>query len=224
MGEEKLDTLETEIDDEVENQIDASTDDNAEQSLEENVEPDEHDKDEKKKSKLFSRKSKNDRMTEKLSEEIKDLQIKLDDTNAKLAESQDKFLRLFSEFDNYRKRTAKEKLDLTLTANEELISRLLMVLDDIDRATAADEADELDVEALVQGHKLIFDKFKNILKSSGLEEIVSTGTEFNTDEHEAIANMPAQSDEQKNKVIDTTTKGYRLNGKVIRHAKVVVGN
>jgi|AntRauTorcE11898_2_1112593.scaffolds.fasta_scaffold00143_6 molecular chaperone GrpE len=142
---------------------------------------------------------------------------------AKLEEQKDKFLRLYAEFENYRRRTSKEKLNLSQTANSGLITKLLPVLDDYERAQKAFSENE-DLNTFKEGIELIADKFRKILKQEGLEVIESTNKEFNTDEHEAITKMPAPSEEMKGKVIDTTEKGYKLNDKVIRYAKVVVGN
>ena len=177
---------------------------------------------ETKSEKKFFSKSKNDKKVEKMAVEMEELQKELEETKIQLAEYKDKFLRLFSEFDNYKKRTAKEKVDLIATGNSQLILKLLQVVDDIDRADKSMQ-EATDVEAVRQGSDLIFEKFKSVLKSAGLEEIESTGTEFNTVEHEAIAQFPAGDESQKNKVIDTTQKGYKLNGKIIRVAQVVVG-
>ncbi|MDR2084678.1 MAG: nucleotide exchange factor GrpE [Bacteroidales bacterium] len=142
---------------------------------------------------------------------------------AELAEAKDKYLRLFSEFDNYRKRTSKEKIDIITTASETVISKLLSILDDIDRAEKAYE-NLNNIDALKEGTNLIFEKFRTILQSCGLKEMKSNGEEFDPDIHEAIANFPAACEDQKNKIIDTAEKGYTLNDKVIRIAKVVVGN
>ncbi|MGM0566497.1 MAG: nucleotide exchange factor GrpE [Bacteroidota bacterium] len=142
---------------------------------------------------------------------------------AKLEDQKDKFLRLYSEFENYRRRTSKEKLALSQTASSSLITKLLPVLDDYERAQKAYSENE-DLNAFKEGIELIADKFWKILKQEGLEVIESTNKTFNTDEHEAITKMPAPSEDMKGKVIDTTEKGYKLNDKVIRYAKVVVGN
>ncbi|MDD2204063.1 MAG: nucleotide exchange factor GrpE [Bacteroidales bacterium] len=179
-------------------------------SVKENIDIKDKDTSNKKKSKLIKSKS------EKLAEEKEELQHKL-------ADVQDKYLRLFSEFDNYRKRTAKEKMDIISSASSSMITKLLPILDDIERADKAFET-AADVEAIKTGSQLIFEKFKKVMMLSGLTEMDSTGKEFDSEIFEAIANFPAPNDEMKNKVIDTTEKGYLLNGKVIRHAKVVVGN
>jgi molecular chaperone GrpE len=146
----------------------------------------------------------------------------LEEEKAKYAELNDKYLRLFSEFDNFRKRTAKEKLDLTVTASENVIKDILPVLDDFERALQNMEKNGN--EADLQGVTLIFNKLKDTLKKKGLEEIEAMGVEFNTDEHEALTMIPAPEEDKKGKVLDVIQKGYKLNGKVIRFARVVVGN
>ncbi len=146
----------------------------------------------------------------------------LEEEKAKYAELNDKYLRLFSEFDNYRKRTAKEKLELTVTASENVIKDILPVFDDFERALQNMEKNGN--EADMQGVTLIFNKLKNVLKTKGLEEIEAMDAEFNTDEHEALTMIPAPDESKKGKVLDVIQKGYKLNGKVIRFARVVVGN
>ena len=146
----------------------------------------------------------------------------LEEEKTKYAELNDKFLRLFSEFDNFRKRTAKEKLDLTVTASENVIKDILPVLDDFERALQNMEKNGN--EADLQGVTLIYNKLKDTLKKKGLEEIEAMGAEFNTDEHEALTMIPAPEEDKKGKVLDVIQKGYKLNGKVIRFARVVVGN
>ena len=137
------------------------------------------------------------------------------------AELNDKYLRLFSEFDNYRKRTNKEKIELINTASEGVIEAVLPVLDDFDRALKAFKDQNVDEEA-VHGVELIYNKFFNTLKLKGLEPMDSQGKSFDTDYHDAITQTPAESDEMKGKVFDVIEKGYLLKGKIIRHAKVVV--
>ena len=146
----------------------------------------------------------------------------LEEEKAKYAELNDKYLRLFSEFDNFRKRTAKEKLDLTVTASENVIKEILPVLDDFERALQNMEKNGNETD--LQGVTLIFNKLKDTLKKKGLEEIEALGVEFNTDEHEALTMIPAPEEDKKGKVLDVIQKGYKLNGKVIRFARVVVGN
>lgn len=154
--------------------------------------------------------------------EVKVLKEKNDELEAHLAELNDKYLRLFSEFDNYRKRTLKERLELTKTASEDLIVDLLPVLDDFERALKAMEATE-ENKNTIDGVKLIYNKFFNLLTKKGLEAMKTLGNDFDTDFHEAITNIPAPTEDMKNKVVDEIEKGYLLGGKVIRFAKVVVG-
>ncbi|HRY99784.1 MAG TPA: nucleotide exchange factor GrpE [Bacteroidales bacterium] len=135
----------------------------------------------------------------------------------------DKFLRLYSDFENYRKRTTRERLDMLKTASEEVILALLPVLDDFDRALKTLGAAQAD-DPMLEGVLLIHSKFSNILAQKGLQPIEAMGQVFDTDYHEAITHIPAPSEEMRSKVIDVTEKGYMLGGKVIRYAKVVVGS
>lgn len=148
---------------------------------------------------------------------------KIEEMQAKIDELNDKYLRLYSEFDNYRKRTAKEKIELFQTASENVFSSMLPVVDDFERAIKSN-ADITDVKIISDGVNLIYNKFKTTLSQKGLEEMKSIGEPFNTDLHEAITNVPAPSEKLKGKVIEELEKGYTLNGKVIRFAKVVIGN
>ena len=142
---------------------------------------------------------------------------------AEVQEAKDKYLRLYSEFENFRRRTAKERLDLIKTANEDLMVALLSVMDDFERAQKALEESE-DHKASKEGFELIFNKFSNILKQKGLKPMEGkAGTEFNTDLHEAISQMPVDKKKLKGKIIDVVEKGYYLDEKVIRFAKVVIG-
>jgi molecular chaperone GrpE len=145
-----------------------------------------------------------------------DLQFKIDDLN-------DRYLRLYSEFDNYRKRTLKERIELSKTASAEVIQALLPVVDDIDRAIKSWGSVENE-DAHLEGIKLINNKLQNILTQQGLEEISAMGLPLNTDFHEAITQIPAPSPKLKDKIIDVVEKGYTLQGKVVRFAKVVVGS
>ncbi len=154
--------------------------------------------------------------------EVKVLHEKVDELEANLAELNDKYLRLFSEFDNYRKRTLKERVELTKTASEELIVELLPVLDDFERALKSMET-MAENKNTTDGVKLIYSKFVNILSRKGLEALKSVGNDFDTDFHEALTNIPAPDEDMKGKVVDEIEKGYLLGGKVIRFAKVVVG-
>ncbi|WP_430810559.1 MULTISPECIES: nucleotide exchange factor GrpE [unclassified Carboxylicivirga] len=140
----------------------------------------------------------------------------------KYNEVNDKYLRLSAEYDNYRRRTLKEKMELTKTAGESILLALLPVIDDMDRAVAhMDEAK--DMEALKEGIKLIRTKFNDFLGRQGMKEIEAKDKEFDTDLHEAVTKIPAPTDEMKGKVIDCIEKGYTLNEKVVRFSKVVVG-
>ncbi|NCC72416.1 MAG: nucleotide exchange factor GrpE [Sphingobacteriia bacterium] len=175
-------------------------------------------KDETLKEKGKSKKTvfkKNRIVSKKYEEKIADLENKLNELN-------DNYLRLFSEFDNYRKRTNRERLDLLKSASEETIIGLLPVLDDFERALAAVEKNGITgIDA--DGIKLIYNKLLNILKKKGLEPLQSAGEVFNTDFHEALTTIPAPDNNMKGKVIEEIEKGYLLNGKVIRFARVVVG-
>ncbi len=140
----------------------------------------------------------------------------------KLAELNDRFLRLYAEFDNYRKRTNKEKVDIITNANAGVLADLLPVMDDFERAILNNQqADNLEV--VKEGFQLISNKLKGILEAKGLKQMQAKGTTFDSELHEAIANIPAPSKKEVGKVIDDVEKGYYLNDKVIRFAKVVVG-
>ncbi len=165
---------------------------------------------------IFSRKK--DKEKSKLQEK----EAEIEKLKAEKAELNDRFLRLFSEFDNYKKRVSKEKLDLIATASEKVLVSLLPVIDDFERAIAANEkADNID--SIKEGFNLIYNKLLQMMKRFDVEEIQAKGEEFNTDFHEAVTHFPAQKEEDKGKVIDVTEKGYKLKDKVIRYAKVVVG-
>lgn len=149
------------------------------------------------------------------------LQQRLTEAEARIAEIQDKYLRLSAEFDNYRKRTMKEKADIIKNAAEKTITAILPVLDDMERAIANMQKSD-DAKALLEGVELINTKFLKVLAQEGLNKIETEGADFNTDYHEAIAMIPAPSEDQKGKVLDCVQTGYKLNDKVIRHAKVAV--
>lgn len=140
-----------------------------------------------------------------------------------LAELKDKYIRLVAEFDNFRKRTAKERIELHQSAGKEVILSLLDVLDDCERAEKQFETTE-DGESLKEGSRLIFAKLRNILYARGLKPLDSVGQEFDTSLHEAITTVPAASEELKGKVMDEIQKGYLLNDIILRYAKVVVGS
>ncbi len=154
--------------------------------------------------------------------ELDQLKLQLAEADAKNADLQDKYLRQAAEFDNYRKRTIKEKAELIKSAAEKLIVAELPVIDDMDRALENMEKG-MDADACIEGFKLIVHKFKNILVQNGLEKIETDGQEFDTDFHEAIALIPSPSEELKGKILDCVQLGYKLGDKVIRHAKVAVG-
>jgi molecular chaperone GrpE len=139
-----------------------------------------------------------------------------------LALANDKFLRLYAEFDNYKRRTSKERVELLQTAGKDVIVSLLPVLDDFDRASRAIETAK-DINAVKEGISLVHNKFKNLLAQKGLKEMVSKGEPFDADIHEAVTNIPAPDESLKGKVVDVLEEGYLLNDKVIRFAKVVVG-
>jgi molecular chaperone GrpE len=139
-----------------------------------------------------------------------------------LAKEKDKFLRLFAEFENYKKRTTKERIDLFKTAGQDVIASLLPVIDDFDRAYV--EISKTDEKELLKGVELIKNKLRDTLKSKGLEQVeVAVGDVFNADEHEAITQIPAPTDDLKGKIVDVIEKGYKLGDRVIRFPKVVTG-
>lgn len=145
-----------------------------------------------------------------------------DKLKAEVAEWQNKHLRLYAEFDNFKRRTSKERLELLQIAGKDVIVDLLPVLDDFERANKSMET-ATDIEAVKEGIKLVHHKLKNILSQKGLKEMESKGTDFNPDLHEGITNIPAPSSDLKGKVLDELEKGYYLNDKVIRFAKVIIG-
>ena len=146
-----------------------------------------------------------------------------DKLEAELGELKDKYLRLYADFENFRRRTSKEKLELMATANEELMKAVLPVVDDFERAMTSFSI-TTEIEPLKEGVGLIYNKLANILENKGLKPMTSKGESLNADLHESIAQFPAPSDDLKGKVIDEVEKGYFLNDKVIRYAKVVVGS
>ena len=181
---------------------------------------------ENKKNKKFHQNADNQHISddEKVKESNEKAEVKEEKTEnfeEKFNELNDKYLRLYSEYDNYRKRTANEKVELIKTAAESTVLALLPVLDDFERALPTMESAE--DKTHYEGMMLIYNKLKRALEQKGLEEIKATGEPFNTDEHEALTQIPAPSEDMKDKVIDVVQKGYKLNGKVIRYARVVVG-
>ncbi len=146
----------------------------------------------------------------------------IEQIQAQLDEMKDKYIRLSAEFDNYRKRSLREKMDLTKYASEDVLQSILPLYDDFERAMKSwDESTELD--AVKQGLHLIYNKFYDFLKTKGISEIEAIGKELNTDIHEAITKTPVQDEKMKGKIVDVVQKGYMLNDKVIRFSKVVIG-
>lgn len=146
----------------------------------------------------------------------------LEKIRAELEESKDKYLRKVAEFENFKRRNAKERIELIQTAGRDVITDMLEVLDDCDRAQKQLESHEGN-DALKEGVMLVFNKLRNTLLSKGVKAMETIGKEFNPDLHEAITEIPAPSEEMKGKIADEVMKGYYLNEKIIRHAKVVVG-
>ena len=158
----------------------------------------------------------NEGVEENITEEVNESEMKFKEVN-------DKYLRLYSDFENFRKRTAKERLELLLSASGGVIKKMLPILDDFDRAIKANDESE-DTAALKEGFSLIHQKMFGILSQEGLEPMEAIETVFDTDLHEAITQIPASSEDMKGKVMDVVEKGYYLNDKVLRFAKVVIGN
>ena len=156
-------------------------------------------------------------------EEIKAEKVSaLDKAKQEAHEWHDKYLRLSAEFDNYRKRTLKEKADLLRIANEDLLKDILAVIDDFERGIDTLDKSE-DLDALKEGIHLIYNKFGDFIKQQGLKEIEAMGKPFDLDYHEAVTKIPAPSEKLKGSIVDVIEKGYILNDKVVRYAKVVVG-
>lgn len=147
---------------------------------------------------------------------------KIRELENKVAELNDRYLRLYSEFDNYRKRTSREKIEMSKNASVELITDLLPILDDFERAVKSAETSS-ECNPVQEGMKLILSKLSGLLERKGLKAIESKGREFDTDFHEAITQIPAETEDLKGKVVDEIEKGYLLNDKVIRYSKVVIG-
>lgn len=148
--------------------------------------------------------------------------LKLASAEAKLAEMQDRYLRLSAEFDNYRKRTLREKIDLTKHAGENILISLIPVMDDFERALKVMETAK-DCAAMKEGIDLIYNKFGEFLRQNGIKEIESENNEFNVDLHEAVTKIPVEDEAMKGKVVEVIVKGYYLHDKVMRYSKVVVG-
>jgi molecular chaperone GrpE len=193
-----------EVNNEVQEEVNSQTDNLSEET------------DNAKKGGIFSKKNNKDKA------KIQELTDQLEKAKAEKAELNDRFLRLYSEFDNYKKRVSKEKLDLISTASEKVFVNLLPIIDDFERAISANEKVE-DINAIKEGFNLIYNKMLQLLKRFDVEEIAAKGEEFNTDFHEAVTHFPVEKEEDKGKVIDVTEKGYKIKDKVIRYSKVVVG-
>lgn len=144
------------------------------------------------------------------------------DIGSEMTELRDKYLRLYAEFENYKKRTIREKLDMMKTAAQDTLAAILPVLDDFDRAKKVSDDDNSE-ESFSEGVTLVYHKLYTVLKNKGLEEMQSTGEIFDPEYHEAVTEIPAPSEDMKGKVVDTIEKGYMLKDRIIRHAKVVVG-
>lgn len=154
--------------------------------------------------------------------EVNEEESKIEELTSKVSEMNDKYLRLSAEYDNYRKRTLKERMELTKSAGEGLLRGMLPVVDDFERAISH-LGEASDLNAVKEGIDLIYNKFQEFLKQNGVNEIDAKEKDFDTDLHEAITKIPAPDESMKGKVIDCVEKGYMLNDKVMRFAKVVVG-
>ena len=162
-------------------------------------------------------------MTEKKSKKKPTLKDQVNDLNQQVSDEKDKFLRLFAEFENYRKRTSKERIELFKTASQELMVALLPISDDMDRALL--EFKKSNNNDLIQGFELIYTKFNEILKSKGLNELkVKKGDKFDPESHEAITQIKAEKEKNKGKIVDVIEKGFLLGDKIIRYPKVIVAN
>lgn len=155
-------------------------------------------------------------------EEVADMFKKLQETETALQKKSNDYLYLMADFDNYRKRVVKEKAEIIKNASERVLKDLLPIVDDFERGLEATK-DDTNGQQVREGMELIYNKLVKFLGNNGVKVIESTGSDFNADLHDAIATIPAPAPDLKGKVIDTTTKGYTINDKVMRHAKVVVG-
>lgn len=184
-----------------------------EETVTEETSPKEEKKEKKTSGKKECRKEKN---------KVEELQKKIEELEGKVAKEKDDYIRLMAEFDNFRRRTSQEKLELVSVASMDTIKGLLPVLDDCERAMEVLKKSD-DSDAAKEGTELIYHKLLAYLQSKGLAVIEAAGKDFDTDLHEAVAQFPVQEEEKKGKVFDVVQTGYTLNGKVIRFAKVVVG-
>ncbi|MCK4661758.1 MAG: nucleotide exchange factor GrpE [Bacteroidales bacterium] len=160
--------------------------------------------------------------TKEQDKKVKQKDSEIEELQKQLQETKDKYLRLSAEFDNYRKRTLKEKIELMKSAGEDVLINILPVMDDFERAMESTDKTK-EIKAVKDGIKLIYNKFKEFLKLKGIKEIETKNKEFNTDIHEAITKFPVKDKKMKGKIVDVVEKGYYLNDKVIRFSKVVVG-
>jgi len=193
----------------------------AKESNEQQAEKEEQEKTEKKKQEKEEGKKKKGEKKSAGQEAKK--KAKKEKTDAeKLAELNDKYLRLTAEYDNYRKRTLKEKMELSKSAGEDVLQSLLPVIDDFDRALQSIDESQ-DIEAVKEGIHLIYNKLKDVMQQKGVKEVEAKDQEFDTDKHEAVSKIPAPSEEMKGKVVDVVQKGYYINDKILRYSKVVVG-
>ena len=159
---------------------------------------------------------------ETTNEEVVEAGNELETMKKELDEQKEKFLRLYADFDNFKRRNAKERVELIQTAGREVIQSMLEVLDDCERAEKQMQQSD-DLLQIREGINLVFTKFRNALQSKGLKEMKSVGEEFNPDFHEAITEIPVTDEKMKGRVVDEVEKGYTLNEKIIRFSKVVVG-
>ena len=219
MEEEKENqNIENHTTDEIQEQVAASSEKESVKEAENLSAIDDNDKNSEKDSKKRNFLGRKDKLEKKI-EEMQAAILKMTEEKAEL---QDKYLRLYSEFDNYRKRTTKEKLDVIKNASESLITSVLPIIDDMERAMQYNQKAEAELSVVVEGESLIFQKLMNILKQKGVTLIETENAHFNTDFHEAVSIVPAPSEAEKGKIIDVVEKGYMLNDKVIRFAKVVI--
>ena len=179
------------------------------------------------KLKNMAKKMQNNEESTKVEEQETDQNVEetvseVDQLTNELTESKDKYLRLYAEFENFKKRTVKEKLDLMKNAAQDTISKMLPVLDDFDRAKSSAEDDGTN-EVFSEGVTLVYNKLHSTLSNLGVSPMESTGEEFDPELHEAVTEIPAPDESMKGKIVDTILTGYYLNDKIIRHAKVVVG-
>jgi molecular chaperone GrpE len=172
-------------------------------------------------AKTNSKKSTKNTATKKSKQD--DLQNQIDELTSNVEKEKDQFLRLFAEFENYKKRTSKERLELFKTASQEVVTALLPIVDDFERALT--EMEKSENEAQTQGIKLIYNKLTDTLQNQGLVKMkVDQGDDFDAELHEAITQIPAPEDKLKGKIVDVVGTGYKLGEKIIRYPKVVVGN